>query len=283
MSKVLVMPDTHGRKFWKEPCKNIDDYERVIFLGDYLDPYSFDGISVEDAIDNFREIISFVKDKSNVVMLLGNHDMPYFSQIYKGFSWWHCRHSTMHYNEIRKIFRENKDLFRVAHVETDVLFTHAGCTGAWVNEVFDGKYDTQIDEKKIYDLCADINKLLETKDGLAKLYMVGRERGGRDRNGSCIWAHWTEVFEDAEYYERLMENPSPPLSSEEVGYLSLYVKPIHHVKQVFGHSIQAYINGETGKYEYYDPIEHGNLKMLDNAKAYELDTEKFLATEVKKG
>lgn len=38
---ILIVPDIHGRKFWKEPCSNVDKYEKIIFLGDYLDPYTW--------------------------------------------------------------------------------------------------------------------------------------------------------------------------------------------------------------------------------------------------
>ena len=37
--KVLVVPDVHGRLFWKEPVERyLEEVDRVVFLGDYLDP-----------------------------------------------------------------------------------------------------------------------------------------------------------------------------------------------------------------------------------------------------
>lgn len=40
MKRILVVPDVHGRLFWKEPVrKYINTVDRVVFLGDYLDPY----------------------------------------------------------------------------------------------------------------------------------------------------------------------------------------------------------------------------------------------------
>ena len=44
--KILVLPDIHGRHFWKEPCNNIETYDKVVFLGDYLDPYDFEARSL---------------------------------------------------------------------------------------------------------------------------------------------------------------------------------------------------------------------------------------------
>ena len=71
---ILVCGDIHGRRFWKEPCKNLDKYDKVVFLGDYLDPYGFEGIEVEDAIENFKEILELKKNNMDkVVLLLGNH------------------------------------------------------------------------------------------------------------------------------------------------------------------------------------------------------------------
>lgn len=72
--KVLVLPDIHGRDFWIQPCSEIENFDKVIFLGDYLDPYNFEDISVPMAIDNFRAIMEFANDnKDKTVLLLGNH------------------------------------------------------------------------------------------------------------------------------------------------------------------------------------------------------------------
>ena len=74
MNKLLVLPDIHGREFWRGPCNDIEKYDKVIFLGDYLDPYGFEGIEVEDAIENFKEILELKKNNMDkVVLLLGNH------------------------------------------------------------------------------------------------------------------------------------------------------------------------------------------------------------------
>lgn len=70
--KILIMPDIHGRTFWKEGVSS-GEYDKIIFLGDYIDPYSWEGISKNDAISNFEEIIDYAKAHDNVVLLLGNH------------------------------------------------------------------------------------------------------------------------------------------------------------------------------------------------------------------
>ena len=83
MSKILVLGDIHGRNFWKKPCENIEKYYKVIFLGDYFDPYDFEKITVQDCINNFNEILDLKKKNTEkVVLLIGNHDDPYYSKTY---------------------------------------------------------------------------------------------------------------------------------------------------------------------------------------------------------
>ena len=72
---MLVIPDVHGRKFWKDVVTQYENnVDKIIFLGDYLDPYPDEGITRKDAINNFEEIIDYkVNNKDKFVLLLGNH------------------------------------------------------------------------------------------------------------------------------------------------------------------------------------------------------------------
>lgn len=55
MSKILIVPDVHGRKFWHKAKEMINSVDKVVFLGDYLDPYPWERISRLDAIKEFEE------------------------------------------------------------------------------------------------------------------------------------------------------------------------------------------------------------------------------------
>ena len=71
---MIIIPDIHGRTFWKD-CVKGHENEEIIFLGDYLDPYPAEWITRKEAILNFQEILEFKKaHMNNVILLLGNHD-----------------------------------------------------------------------------------------------------------------------------------------------------------------------------------------------------------------
>ena len=74
--KVLVVPDVHGRLFWKEPVKrHLEEVDRVVFLGDYLDPYADEDEVADDIFENLQEIVALKEEHpEKVVLLKGNHD-----------------------------------------------------------------------------------------------------------------------------------------------------------------------------------------------------------------
>lgn len=79
MRKVLLVPDVHGRTFWRKAIDLIAQYDQIIFWGDYLDPYAAqEGITMNDALHEFKAIIKFKCDNyDKVTLLLGNHDLHY--------------------------------------------------------------------------------------------------------------------------------------------------------------------------------------------------------------
>lgn len=70
-SNILVVPDIHLRSFWRSI---LDSNLPVVFLGDYIDPYSYEGVTYESGIKEFLDIIEFKKtNPERVTLLLGNH------------------------------------------------------------------------------------------------------------------------------------------------------------------------------------------------------------------
>lgn len=71
MKRILVIPDVHGRIFWREPVKKyIDTVDKVVFLGDYLDPYKGEEGLADDIYENLMDIIILKLGNMDKVVLL---------------------------------------------------------------------------------------------------------------------------------------------------------------------------------------------------------------------
>lgn len=57
--KIIIIPDLHGREFWRGAANDMDVDTQVVFLGDYLDPYEDDWIYWSDAFQGFKDAIAF--------------------------------------------------------------------------------------------------------------------------------------------------------------------------------------------------------------------------------
>lgn len=78
IDSIIIISDIHCRDFYK-PALKIKD-KPIVFLGDYLDPYPWEGFSFENGLANLEEIIDFKKQNPDrVTLLLGNHKISIFS------------------------------------------------------------------------------------------------------------------------------------------------------------------------------------------------------------
>ena len=105
MSNWIIIPDVHGRKFWRAAVQGHEE-DKIIFLGDYVDPYDWEEILASEAFKELQDIIAFKKEHpDNVVLLLGNHDMGYLDREICC-----CRMDFYREKQIGDLFRENLDL-----------------------------------------------------------------------------------------------------------------------------------------------------------------------------
>ena len=192
--RITIIPDVHGRPFWKEPVMDIGEVPAV-FLGDYLDPYPEEKITKADALADFREILALKEaHPDQVALLLGNHDLHYILTMMGGGRTDHER-----FESIRDLLVGNLDLFDMAlEMESDdhrYLFTHAGVLKGWL-ERNDGLRYGDFPES----VGARMNYMLH--DGtwmdmlLWALCDTGPERGGLDPFGSPVWADVREYDQD---------------------------------------------------------------------------------------
>lgn len=177
MRTILIIPDTHGRKFWRKALEMIDEVDKVIFLGDYLDPYD---VSEEEALEEFKEIVEFkLKYPDKVILLIGNHDCEYiwptlFSQT--------CRHCYSIEKEAQELFLK-VDLSLV-YEEDKYLFSHAGVLQKWLTAT-----ELTLDNLKTVTLNPEY------------LNRIGWLRGGICSNPSCVWCDVREFKSELPYYQ----------------------------------------------------------------------------------
>ena len=189
ISKILI-PDVHGREFWKEAIPYIEQGYKTIFLGDYLDVYPHEGISPAHAVENFEQILGFA-DYDNVQLLLGNHDSGYIlSQEICD-----CRTDYRNFAKIHDLFEENLDKFKLCVYEDKYLISHAGIHTSWFSKHFGSSQIDSIDQ-----ICDSINHTLldpfisddssigSRSKAVDILADVSYMRGGYSEAGSIIWA-----------------------------------------------------------------------------------------------
>lgn len=239
---LICVGDVHGRSFWKNAIeKHFDNTSKTVFLGDYLDPYPWEGITRKEAIRNFQEIIDFKKEnKDKVILLLGNHDFPYIDK--KAF-FTRSRYDSSNAYHIEEMFRENRSLFQLAYEDTigekKCLFTHAGLIPQWYE-----KHKEEIGELTVENL----NKLKDSPQGIKILCEASYYRGGWDQFSSIVWCDVMEMTDETQH-------------SKEVKGLSVNDK-LPWDFQIFGHSQQE-----------EHPIINNEFACLDCRKAFILNDE----------
>lgn len=235
-NNIILIPDVHGRTFWADAVRGRED-ERIIFLGDYIDPYTaYEGISANEALDGFRDIIELKKrHPCNITLLLGNHDMGYLDN---GI----CitRRDWNNHQKIKSLLLDNISLFDICVREQiagcDVLISHAGFHQDWIDRYREYFSENGFDPEVL-------NTMLHDESSRPMLYRMlsdtSRHRGGYDRAGSPIWADIHEFkFPDA----------CPP-----------------DIFQIVGHTLQ------------YDelPLRQNRVVCIDCRKAFEINDESF--------
>ena len=175
MTKVLIIPDLHGRNFWKEPCNNWEG--KIIFLGDYHDPYGEYVVGEPDKAEsliNLKELVAFVEEKrksSDVICLLGNHDLVYFNGYGK------CRFDYSQQKEVKELISSLSP--KLYYIYEDLtpkepykyLFSHAGITSEWLSY-------NNLELKNLNTI--DITNI-------SALDQIPYSRGGYNKYGSCVW------------------------------------------------------------------------------------------------
>ena len=216
MNKILVIPDIHGRTFWKDAIdKHLNECDKVIFLGDYLDRYEDEEISRKQEKGNFEEIIKLKQDNPDkVVLLIGNHDEHYIAPSFTRST----RYSGSNSRKYREMFLTHFSFFKIAHEETvndkKYLFTHAGVMKSWYER----------NKEAIGELTVDnLNKLKDYGGGISILGEISKYRTWfGEETGSPLWSDIAEKISDESNIDNVIPNDDSVV--DEYDY------------QIFGHT-----------------------------------------------
>lgn len=188
--KILCVGDIHAKPWVVHAVEALkDDYDRIIFLGDYVDGWDAHPSLSREALEAVTTFYN--QNKFKVILLRGNHD---FSEYY-GHRKREFLCSGFHYgvyNRCQSLYSDNwQDMFTV-HIfhgnsedsRNDYWVSHAGITSGW-DKQWGELWDNFSFEQK------SKTSLLDTEELLTQ---VGSARGGSSLNPSPIWADKDELI-----------------------------------------------------------------------------------------
>ena len=201
MKKTIVIGDTHGRSNWKLAIHQ-EKPDRVIFIGDYFDSFEFSGV---EQINNFKEIIDYKetlftndgKDnqrKTEVILLIGNHDHHYFPEVgYTGTSGFQTRIAP----SIMQVVDENRHHLQMAYGFGEYLFTHAGVSPVFMDQVF-GENDWSKE-----NVVVDLNELFKYKP--RAFDFNGFDAHGDNTTQTPIWIRPRSLMSSNKNYKKSLK------------------------------------------------------------------------------
>ena len=252
--KLVAIGDIHGRDIWKQIIAKEQDADEFVFVGDYFDSFTVKG---PDQINNFLDIIEFKKQsKVPVILLVGNHDHHYYPGVDDSGT---SGYQTLLAPSIKYVVNENKQYLQAAYQVGEFVFTHAGLSSEWLDDMVVGWSVDSLD--------ATLNDLFQYQPG--KIAYRSYKQVGDQVYGAQGYGN--EMFQGP-----LWIRPSALMTANKK---TLRKKII----QVVGHTPQDTIDIEGkstgGRYYFIDTLEYNqgqylivkdgvvSLGILDNEKA----------------
>ena len=186
--KIIALGDTHGRTVWKKIVAK-ENFDKVVFVGDYFDTHEY--VTPAQQKRNFEDIIAYKEvNKDKVVLLIGNHDFHYLSDMderYSGFNRYHAANI-----EQLLLNALQKDYLQMCFYYEPFLFVHAGITKTWCRNALGN------DSFKNNELLAQtINQLFNEQPGLFRFTPgKGEDAYGDEVEQSPIWVRPDSLLAD---------------------------------------------------------------------------------------
>lgn len=133
--EVAVIGDIHGtKKFidgYEHILKNNNQVKKIIVMGDHFDPY--DNISLDVMEERYNEFLHCMKNDDRIVSLLGNHDLAAY--IIRNDETSRTAFGRRSHERIRAMIESNLENSRIMFKYGNYLFSHAGVSEVWVEEI----------------------------------------------------------------------------------------------------------------------------------------------------
>ena len=256
--KILVIPDIHGRKFWREAIQNnMGKVDKIVFLGDYLDPYTMELHDYPETMETpdfdgtylgmLNDIVGLKKSEPDkFILLTGNHTDSY---IWDGFSS-ATRTDHKNWEKYHNFFLDNLIFFNLVFVQNNVIFSHAGITKDWAEKVWDlleFPENELVSIKEVAQTLQDTPLLSFDLHYINLISDISYHRGGYGLTGSCEWA---DIMEHIDHYQSEVQGKVIPQGEDGI-------------YQVFGHT------------QILKPLINEKWACLDCRKAFIIDTNTF--------
>jgi hypothetical protein len=161
---IAVIPDQHQRSYWKKIIPRINEFDKIIFLGDYFDDWKN---KWPHQMFNFENIVEYKKKFPDKIDLLwGNHETSYF--LDECCSGYQSEYAIC----IEKKLKLNEGLLEVISVYDNWIFAHGGVSAAWM-------------KRACIENVSEINKLFKEKPDYFR--WVGPCPYGDNFNEGPLW------------------------------------------------------------------------------------------------
>jgi hydrogenase maturation factor len=236
--KLVAIGDIHGRDIWKQIVAKEQDADEFVFVGDYFDSFTIKG---PDQINNFLDIIEFKnQSKVPVTLLIGNHDYHYYPGIDETGT---SGYQTLMAPSIKHVVSDNKQYLQAAYQSGDFVFSHAGFSSMWLDDI--------VEDWDVTNMVDKVNELLQYQPGLIAY-----------RSFKMI--NETEWYGAQGYGDETFQGPLwiRPKSLMKANYDTLRKQII----QVVGHTPQDNIDikgmSTGGRYYFIDTLEYNQGQYL---------------------
>ena len=235
--KIVAIGDIHGRDYWKQIIEQEQDADIFVFVGDYFDSFTIKG---PDQINNFLDIVEFKKSSNaSVILLIGNHDYHYYPGIEDSGT---SGYQTLMAPSIKHVVSDNKQYLQAAYQVGEFVFTHAGLSSEWLDDIVDGWSVDSLD--------ATINDLFRFQPN--KLAYRSYKQVGSTVYG--VGGYGSETFQGP-----LWIRPKALMAANKKTLRKQIIQVVGHTPQ---DSIDIKGKSTGGRYYFIDTLEYGQNQYL---------------------